>query len=196
MKEQISEITIERQYNRAKYVAKSKGHSEIAEDFASWYVIKLLEGKSQHQLLDHAFIDFLRLEYGSAGKRGRVDAILRSRRAKAFQGADETFEEAADRMLASVSVSEWNDQRFAEPERKAVDAGGILNAREAEVWDLYTQDELRLRDIGNIQSCTESRISQILCQCKLKIQNFEDFREMKERIEDGRTLLLVDWIEI
>ena len=39
-------------------------NTQIAQDFASWYIIKILEGRGQHQTFRQASIDFTRLELG------------------------------------------------------------------------------------------------------------------------------------
>jgi hypothetical protein len=54
--------SIETQYKRALRVQGLKGrkYSFDTSDFPAWYIVKLLENKSQHQTLDQAFIDYLR----------------------------------------------------------------------------------------------------------------------------------------
>lgn len=47
-------------YKKAHKKATMLGFSKIADDFACWYVIKILEGKSQHQRIKDALKDYLR----------------------------------------------------------------------------------------------------------------------------------------
>jgi hypothetical protein len=57
-------LDLEDLYARATNVAKYKGLKEEAEDFAQWLMVKYLEGKSQHQTIDQAFIDYRRQQHG------------------------------------------------------------------------------------------------------------------------------------
>ena len=51
-------------YERAILHATRTGYAQEATDFASWVIIRALQGKASKQLLRHSFIDYLREEYG------------------------------------------------------------------------------------------------------------------------------------
>lgn len=61
----VDEKTLIKLYKRARVHglwAYYGRYRHLAEDFSSWYVIKLLENKSRLQTIEQAFIDFLRVE--------------------------------------------------------------------------------------------------------------------------------------
>lgn len=72
--------TIEALYKRALKVQKVKQHrySFDTSDFPAWYVVKLLENKSQHQTIDQAFIDYLRDIKNNPLTRLRDSKIIKS----------------------------------------------------------------------------------------------------------------------
>lgn len=190
---------IEKLYWRAIRAATILGHDDIAEDFGSWITIKWLEGKSQHQTIAQSLIDFLRAEYGNAGKRCGADAILRARRAPENQipgSAAGSNEEAAERVLSGVSLSNWNDRRFAGVNREPVDAAAVLPDRLAEIWKAYTEEEITYKEIGDRLGITESRVAQLFARSKDMILNFEGLREMRRRIEENRTTFEIEWITL
>lgn len=47
-----------------KYGTKISRSRDLGDEFASWYVIQLLQGYSKHQPMKYAFIDFKRSHYG------------------------------------------------------------------------------------------------------------------------------------
>jgi len=53
-------------YNRALRYARIRRKGELAHDFASWYIIKRLEGAGERQKLAYALTDFMRQEFGRA----------------------------------------------------------------------------------------------------------------------------------
>ncbi len=68
MEPEREHIPLEELYEKAKRRAHKNGYSEYAEDFASHYIIKILEGQAKHQLIGHAFIDYLRGEFNPMRK--------------------------------------------------------------------------------------------------------------------------------
>lgn len=67
----MNEAILIRLYKIAKSFARRKGYKHDAEDFAGWYAGLLLEGKSKHQIIGKAFIDYLRAKYGHKKSNGQ-----------------------------------------------------------------------------------------------------------------------------
>lgn len=61
-------IPLEELYEKAKRRASKQGYADWADDFASHYILKILEGQAQHQIMGYAFIDFLRGEFNPMRK--------------------------------------------------------------------------------------------------------------------------------
>jgi hypothetical protein len=190
---------IEILYKKAIKHASYAGHADIAGDFAGWITIKWLEGKAQHQTLGQSLIDFLRAEYGGIGDRVGSDAILRARRQPqtALPGCDESsVEENLERMHHSSSIAQGNMVEPLPVERTTDDPQRYLPNRLEEVWYLYTKEERSLKQIGEILNVCESRVSHLLSAVRRQILAAEAIREMRERIEDGRSNLEIEWIAI
>ena len=91
--------TVEELYFIAIKYARKHGYPDVANDFASFLALKLLEGKSQNQTFRFAFTDFLRDEFGGFGSHAGEDALLRSHREHEATSLDgETREERMDRI--------------------------------------------------------------------------------------------------
>ena len=193
------EESYEKLYKKAIKTAQYAGHKDIAEDFAGWIAVKWLEGKAQHQVLSYSLIDFLRLEYGGTGRRCGVDAILRSRRLKATElsGCDElTAEENLERLHASSDNSQGLRGEFANDERYRREYRGLLPIKLDNIWQLYAVLGLCQLEIAELYGVTESRISQYLKTVKESILKFEAIKLMRERIEENRDQLEVEWITL
>jgi DNA-directed RNA polymerase specialized sigma24 family protein len=66
-------------YERAIAYGKRRGLGDSAYDFAGFAAEQWLKGKSQHQLLEHTFIDFCRSPRGLARSEKSTDALAYSR---------------------------------------------------------------------------------------------------------------------
>lgn len=190
---------IETLYKKAIRCAKIHGHPDIAEDFAGWITVKWLEGKSQHQTLDYAFIDFLRIEYGGTGRHRGGDALLRSHRQQetSLPGCDEpTIEESLERMLALRDDAGGDHSRPSIIERSDCDPRRYLSDRFGEIWQKYFVEEATLKEVAAGLGITESRASQLATIIKRQIENFEGLRAMNHRIESGKSKLEIEWITL
>lgn len=59
----MDQETLVKRWHQARLMFRKKYPTkpiQISEDFAAWYVIKLLEGKRKNQSIPHAAIDFMR----------------------------------------------------------------------------------------------------------------------------------------
>lgn len=190
--------TIEEMYEKAKRCAEIKGHADKAEDFAGWLSIKYLEGKSQHQIIDFALIDFLRDQYGGVGLRCGSDAIFRARREKEtnVSGSNsESVEEIADRMLASSCYTQWINTTTSRDDRALINPSAHLRDEDAEVWNAYLQG-YTLKEIAQKFGVTESRIAQRLKAGKEAVLRIDGVREMNRRIDEGKSIFDIDWIRL
>lgn len=193
--------SIEELYKRAVKVAKIKGHSQIAEDFAGWIAAKWLEGKAQHQSLDYSLIDFLRLEYGSAGLRCGADGLLRSRRASeaSFSRPDsDSNDEITERMLASSSYSQNVNSRDTDDSKQSIDIAGMLSIEDEAIYRMRIDEEMTHEEISLVFGVTESRISQRWSSILKQTEQTLGMQKFKDRIEDDPnfTKLEIEWISL
>ena len=62
-------------YQKARRRAARNGYSEDADEFAAWYIIRIMEGLSKKQLMGHALIDYLREVYGSNNTKSKLRRV-------------------------------------------------------------------------------------------------------------------------
>ena len=53
-----------------------------------------------------------------------------------------------------------------------------------------------MKEMAAKLSLTESRVSQLLTAAKREILRVEGVRKMRERIEDGRSILEIEWVTL
>jgi DNA-binding Xre family transcriptional regulator len=192
--------SIEHLYKKAIKEARYRGHSEIAEDFAGWITLKWLEGKAQHQTLSQSLIDYLRGEYGSAGIRCGSDALLRSRRAKTNSQElnDETVEESLERLWASSSYAEAIDRESSDNKQESVDTRELISIRDETFYKMIIEDEMTLKEVGDVFGITESRVSQIWAETKKRSFTSLGLNKLKEKLQDNEnfTKVEVEWITL
>jgi len=192
-------VKYEQLYKKAIRHAKIKGYSDIAEDFGGWISIKWLEGKSQHQTINQSFIDFLRLEYGGVGYRRGSDAILRTHRQPQAEvsGCDEsTAEETIDRLQYSGGDAEGDLGRSAQVTGSDVDPRSYLSSRLGHIYHAYIKEERTLAQVGKDFGLTESRVSQLMTKIEIYILQYNGLRKIRELVDEGRTSLDIEWINI
>lgn len=126
---------LETLYGIAKRKAARFGLGDASEDFASQYVIRLLEGKSQHQLLNHALIDFIRMEIN------QVKRLKESAREALYWDGTNNYN-AEDRAILFDIMKKCS------------------TPLEEKMLYMYLVEGYTLKEIGELFVVTESRISQ------------------------------------
>jgi DNA-directed RNA polymerase specialized sigma24 family protein len=166
-------------YERAKYVACKRGHSELADDFAQEAVAGWLSGCGRHQTVEQRFIDYLRSQYGRAGLRS---SRLKFQERRKYVDLDEARNIAAD--PGDVGAARQFAYLFA--------------GRQAFLYDAYFVQQLSEKEIGEMLNVSESRVSQMLKPMKLAIQDEAVLQDGLDRMEwdEDFTKLEVDWVRI
>lgn len=186
-------------YDRAIKNARAKGFDQEAEDFASWVTIKYLEGKSQHQTLDQSFIEYRRKHHGNPrtrGYRARKSAESHYITLTPLESDEKGQAElrSAERSFVDVS-GESEDYRREDP-----DPSIHLSGRDLIAYQLVYQEELTLKEAGELLGVTESRMSQILKRVTTDIAHAVArplmLADMRERVEQGDTEFRIDWITL
>lgn len=132
-----------RLYRRANKHARLKGWGDWADDFASHYIICLIEGKAKHQIIGYALIDFLRQEFNN----------LRKVR---FNLSEQLLVEAPGYCVEDrVMLFDLIKKHCTLIERK------ILHE--------YLINGLTMKEVGNVFNRNESRISQMISKLVTKI---------------------------
>lgn len=85
--------------SRATATARASGFPHLAEDFTSQVLVWFVSGKRAHSTFDQMFVDFLRVEYGSA----RSSSGLKRQRAKHYIQLEEIAECVPDHNCAGGS---------------------------------------------------------------------------------------------
>jgi len=191
---------IETLYKRAAIHARAKGYKEEAHDFAGWIAIKWLEGKSQHQTIDQAFIDFLRGEYGGTGIRSGSDGLLRSHRATMSEKSEfpeYPINKIIEHRLSQLDQSEGSDPELAAIERESRARRRVTcrDIKDSGILHLY-EDGFTLGEIGGVYGFTESRASQILKVIRKEVEREAGLQRMRDRIELNETELEIRWLSI
>lgn len=155
--------------NKALRVFKNK---EDAEDFLPWYIIKRLEGKSKHQLIDHAIIDYKRENFG------HLHTLEQKNQAK------------EDFYLKDTDQQNQELAHMRDLARK------ILTNKDYTIFYLYSQEELTMLEIGLLFGVSESRICQKIKTISKKLANIFIKQDMNERLETENMELNVEWIEL
>lgn len=94
-------------------------------------------------------------------------------------GADDESIHSANNVSPINPIEGLQKQQFRE---QLVSAINILPKREKLIISLYYDEELNLREIGEVLDVSESRVSQLLGQAHLRMRKFitEKFPQMKE----------------
>lgn len=123
-------------YKKAKKKALIFGLRDLADDFASHYILNILDGKSAHQLFKHSIIDFMRMEFNSVNK------VKVAAREWIYLAGSEFY--SLDEKIALLNV-----------------LNKIATNEEKQMLHLYFIDGYELNKIGKMYGKSESRISQI-----------------------------------
>lgn len=184
--------SFEELYRRAIARGKAAGLGDEAEDFAGWITLKWLEGKAQHQTLDQSLVGYRRRQHGDPripSGRARIAAKARTIPITPDEGREGEAWITEDRL--GHELGELPDDRGLD-----VDPEDFLSGRNLLIWTFVAREELKLSEIGDMMGITESRVSQLMTRAKLEVLRFEGLRQMRERIEDGRSRLDVEWITL
>ncbi len=128
-----------------------KGFSfELAEDFASFVVIKMLEGKSNRDL-NFQMIDFLRIEFGRTDGKGK----------KPIQTI--SFEELNKEIVSDFHIS--STCKFLEACKKKKIFGS-----ERIVFLLHLKYGMKLCEVAEILNISSSRVHQIVDLAKSRFK--------------------------
>jgi len=146
--------TLEELYARAASVACYYGKAHLADDFKSWYIIKILEGKSKNQLIKHAFIDFIREEIAPA-TRSKLAAIKQSK--------EPEIEPSIEDQMDAIKFGET-----------------YMGLTESVMCYLLAIEGYTLKEIGKMYGKTESRISQMFTKIGIKNRKIRKNRDNKE----------------
>lgn len=133
--------TLEELYKKAVRIAYIYGQGHIAEDFASHFILRVLEGKSRHQLLRHALLDYLDKE---ERPMNRLKMLL-------SQIPDPAKEFTQEDKVVLFDVI----KKHASP-------------LEEKLLHLYLIEGYMLDEIGRMYGISESRISQRFTELKSK----------------------------
>ncbi len=123
-------------------------HCKNPYDFASWIVLKVLEGKYKTLNFCTAFIDYLRQINGSVNR----DSFQIRKQIKNYIILDES----------KYSYPEY----INEPH----DCSEYVRPKYREIYKLVMQDCLKAKDVAKMIGVSESRISQIISECKKDIK--------------------------
>lgn len=170
---------VQKLMKRASDVARQRGYSELADDFAQEIATHWLSERGQHQTLDQFFIDYLRAQYGRPG--------VRSHRSK--------YEERRNYVDLDEARNLAEPARDLEPERSfAV----LFSGREGEIYGAYFIDERTEKSIAADFGVTESRICQLLKPMKEKIRRHAILLDGYERMEWDESFLsfAIDWVSL
>lgn len=185
-------------YNRAIKVAKARGYSEIAEDFAGDLVVRWLEGKSQHQPIEYSFIEYLRREYGDFRRPSSGDALLRKHRLTAVsssEGDDGDFnsEEQLERLHASSGLPQAPRD---EHEEDNLIYRECLKPTEIELLDMNSF--MKPKEISEELGVDSTTIYKRLNRIKKKLEQEHGLRSLKELMkkDSNFTKLSIDWIKL
>jgi DNA-binding CsgD family transcriptional regulator len=150
-------------YERAKKAALRRGYASEADDFASWYAVKILEGKCQHQTLDQAFIDYLRETRGRPGaKYCGADALLPLHRYSppaSSDTPDAVIEAGMNRSGLAAWIASENEPESPVPEDFAWE--DFVSGRDLAFVRMYCADH-SMKVIAGQFGVSESRVSQRL----------------------------------
>jgi RNA polymerase sigma factor (sigma-70 family) len=133
--------TLEELHKRAIRIAYIYGQGHCAEDFASSFILRVLEGKSRHQLLRHALLDYLDRE---ERPMNRLKLLLSQ-----IQDPAKEFTQEDKVILFDII------KKHASP-------------LEEKLLHLYLIEGYRLHEIGKLYGISEARISQRFSELKSK----------------------------
>lgn len=147
----------------ASYRAITKDFNvENAEDIAADVMARYVEGKSQHQLVDHTVLDLVRSQKGS--RRGSTEKYYHSK--KSIVGATPVGNDLWKYDKRSVEPEALKNLEFestkeileALPDKKM-----RMIAKLSFIWGL------QMKEISDLFEVTETRVSQIIKSIKEKI---------------------------
>lgn len=134
--------------------ARNRGQIEHAEDFASWAMIKILEGRKDNTT--YLLVDYLRENFGRIGSDSNI----------------------AHHSPSLANMDSLEDQKTLPPdsydriENYAV--GLSLQGREREYFLLHYKHGLALTEIASVSGVSSSRVCQILGAVKDKILKHQE----------------------
>lgn len=137
-------------YFKAIRHASIEGFAQIAHDFASWYIIKVIEGTRKKQLIRFAFIDYLRETRGNDGAYRNNRYIERT----CVTRIEDFDDHVADKdkkndALSSLIMNETVQKKLAR-----------MKPKDREIIELYFIDEKPMDEIARVKGVGSSRISQ------------------------------------
>lgn len=151
-------------WKKAYWKALRKGASEEkAEDFASWLVVKRMEGKSDRQHLSHALIDYLREE----GSLVHVSHYTYERGSR-FMRAGGSFIVPLDDAMSSTSNTPFEELEERLDARKKVHKLKLTETEWEILRDMFWLDKTQ-RDKAADLGVSESRVAQILTAMRKRL---------------------------
>jgi len=150
----MDRLSIEKLYRKAEVFAVKIGKAHLADDFKSWYIIKVLEGKSTNQLMRYSFIDFLRQEVlpASRSNRGAIQQALTPER-----------QQSVDDQIDAIAFIEK-----------------YLGTTESVMCYLLAIEGYTIKEIGKMYGKSEGRISQMFTKIGKKNSKIRKNNHNKE----------------
>lgn len=179
-------------YKKAIRAGRYGGLGDEAEDFAGWIVLQWLEGLAQHQTLDQSVIEYRRRHHADPRHPSGLAKLTGRARTISIAPIGEDKKQTFDIERSLKGSTGDGPEQFG----PYVDPSKFLKGRDFEIYELYTKQELSLRQIGERLGVTESRISQLLKKIKDEVFYMLGLSKMLERCEDGDTELSIEWIEL
>lgn len=140
---------------KAMMIARQKGYGEYAEDFASFAVLKRVEGyRVGTSHLDHDFVDFMRETFGRSIQRGKESAFAKSK----LMG--NMYYEELSHDVEQKQDFDWDE----------VIEGLKLSEKERAIFIIHFRFGFNLKLCGYVFGVTESRSCQIVAEVIKKIK--------------------------
>lgn len=132
-------------------------HKESAEDFAQWLIVQWLDGKSQHQTIRHAYVDYLKKHYRHlTGVKPKTLVNITP--------------ENMDDLVKDDTPDQWDHfERQADIERVLAVMADKLTDYEAMVMRMIAKWGFSQKEIAETIGVTEGRISQVMTVILKKI---------------------------
>ncbi len=173
-REALNKDEIEQFRKRARYVARKRGHPQLAEDFAQEIFVAFARGR--RATLDQLFIDFLRKYQGDSGTdRGRARQDARARAV--------SLDEPAGPESGGMLRHELVGGAGGDPESRLdhLGASHLFGGVEAQVYQLHFVEQLPLGECALALGVSASRVSQLVGRMRETIRDDRRFKVLWER---------------
>lgn len=189
--ERMDENEVLKLMERARSVARKRGYTELADDFAQEVFISHARG--WHQTIDQALSDFVRREHGNTRTPGGLARRLAKTRTVSL---DEPIgeEEGGTLLHECIPGAESDPDAKLDHGRSAE----LFTGTEAVLYDRIYLEEESQKEVAESMGVTQGRVSQLLKPIKTYIQHQAVMAEVWDRYQNDPeySKIQIDWIRL